>query len=111
MKVIYNNLIPFKGFIAINLFGVVFVRNEYKGTLDKHNTLDHEAIHTAQMKEMLYVGFYVWYLIEWIIKLFKYGKEAYYKISFEQEAFDHEHYCWYLKERKKFAWFKYLKKK
>ena len=26
MKVIYNNIIPFKGFKCINLFGVLFVR-------------------------------------------------------------------------------------
>ena len=26
MKVIYNNIIPFKGYKAINLFGLVFVR-------------------------------------------------------------------------------------
>lgn len=30
MKIIYNKLIPFKGFIAINLFGIIFVRKEYK---------------------------------------------------------------------------------
>lgn len=30
MKVIYNNLIPFKGYKAINIFGLVFVR---KGAL------------------------------------------------------------------------------
>ena len=30
MKLIYNNLIPFKGFKAINLFGLCFVRNGMK---------------------------------------------------------------------------------
>ena len=55
MKVIYNSLIPFKGFIAINLFGIVFARKEYKEL--SRRTLNHEAIHTAQMKEMLYVSF------------------------------------------------------
>ena len=62
MKVIYNSLIPFKGFIAINLFGIVFARKEYKEL--SRRTLNHEAIHTAQMKEMLYVFFYLWYVIE-----------------------------------------------
>ena len=28
MKIIYNNTIPFKGFKAMNLFGVLFVRND-----------------------------------------------------------------------------------
>jgi len=30
MKIIYNNIIPFKGYKGINLFGVLFVR---KGSL------------------------------------------------------------------------------
>ena len=32
MKVIYNNLIPFKGYKAINIFGLVFVRKGAKFT-------------------------------------------------------------------------------
>ncbi len=79
MRVIYNSLIPFKGFIAINLFGIVFARKEYKEL--SRRTLNHEAIHTAQMKEMLYIGFYIWYLSEWLIKLSVYGKKAYENIS------------------------------
>lgn len=53
MKVIYNKFIPFKGFSAINILGVVFARKEYKPL--KWQTLNHEAIHTAQMREMLYI--------------------------------------------------------
>lgn len=48
MKVIYNKFIPFKGFLAINILGVVFARKEYKPL--KWQTLNHEAIHTAQMR-------------------------------------------------------------
>ena len=62
MKVIYNNLIPFKGYKCINLFGVLFVR---KGCTMSDVDYNHEAIHTAQMKEMLYVPFYVMYALEW----------------------------------------------
>jgi len=44
MKIIYNNIIPFKGFKAINLFGLIFVRRGSKfGVIDK----SHEQIHTA----------------------------------------------------------------
>ena len=49
MKVIYNNIIPFPGFKAINLFGVLFVR---KGCTMSGSDINHEMIHTAQMKEM-----------------------------------------------------------
>lgn len=44
MKLIYNNIIPFKGFKAINLFGLCFVRNGMKMS-DKD--INHESIHTA----------------------------------------------------------------
>lgn len=52
MMVIYNNILPVKGFKCINLFGVLFVRKGLKMTDVDFN---HEAIHTKQMKEMLYV--------------------------------------------------------
>ena len=51
MKVIYNRIIPFKGFKAINIFGVLFVR---KGCSMREKDFNHESIHTVQMKEMLY---------------------------------------------------------
>lgn len=105
MKIVYNRMIPFKGFCAINFLGIVFARQEFK-ELSK-STLNHEAIHTAQMKELLYIGFYLWYVIEWLIKLFVYSrKEAYRNISFEREAYDHQHDYGYLKKRKHFAWWR-----
>lgn len=36
MKVIYNPILPFKGFAAINLFGVVFARRECKPLSGPH---------------------------------------------------------------------------
>lgn len=102
MKVIYNNIIPFRDFTAMNLFGFIFAREEYK-PLSKR-TLNHEAIHTAQMKELLYVGFYLWYVIEWLVKLFIYGKEAYRNVSFEREAYQYAGYEGYLSIRKRYRW-------
>lgn len=95
MKIIYNNIIPFPGYKAINLFGFVFARR----ALDSVD-MNHEAIHTAQMKELLYIPYYLWYLIEWIILLFKHGSDAYYHIRFEKEAYNHEFDKDYLKTRK-----------
>lgn len=48
MKVIYNKIIPFKGYKCINLFGVLFVR---KGCTMRESDYNHEAIHTKQMKD------------------------------------------------------------
>ena len=104
MKIIKNNFIPFPGFAAINLFGVLFVR---KGTRISLLLLNHESIHTAQMKELWYVGFYLLYLLEWLYRLP--GGRAYYNISFEKEAYLHQGDPGYLGKRKKFAWKNYLK--
>jgi len=108
MKVIYNNIIPFRGFTAINLFGFIFARKECE-PLSKQ-TLNHEAIHTEQMKELLYVGFYLWYVIEWLIKLFIYGTEAYRNISFEREANAGEDDETYLENSGYFEWIKFIRK-
>ena len=109
MKIIYNKFIPFKGFIAINLFGIIFVRKEYKNCLYR-SVINHENIHTAQMKEMLYIFFYIWYFVEWVIKCFKYGSnEAYFRISFEREAYSNEYNYDYLSKRKHYSWFKFIK--
>ena len=104
MKVIYNKIIPFKQFKCINLFGLLFVR---KGCFMSEKDFNHEAIHTAQMKEMLYVFFYIWYFVEWIIRLFRKGN-AYRNLGFEKEAYSNDYNLTYLDTRPMFAWWKYL---
>lgn len=108
MKIIYNNALPPKGFVAINLFGVIFARQSYAPLTKK--TINHEQIHTAQMKSLLYVFFYLWYGVEWLIRFAKYknAKTAYYHVSFEKEAYSNDLNFDYLKTRKPFAWIKYL---
>ena len=123
MKVIYNKFIPFPGFFAINLFGVMFIREECRNRTIEQRTYDHEGTHTEQMldfvggnKKLQILGgciFYILYFIEWLIKLlfsiFTLGKaKAYYSISFEYEAYNKEHDHDYLKTRKRFVWTKYI---
>lgn len=103
MKIIRNNYIPFPGYKAINLFGILFVRG--KAVIDE-KTLNHEKIHSAQIKELLYIFFYVWYIIEWLVRLPK--GNAYRNISFEKEAYANELDMNYLKNRKRFAFLKHL---
>lgn len=110
MKIKYSKIIPFKGFYAINLFGTYIVRKEHEGEPIEDYILNHEAIHTAQMKEMGYIFFYVWYFIEWLIRLLVNGGYAYYCLSFEQEARDNQFDTEYLKNRKHFNWLKYYVK-
>ena len=104
MKVIYNNIIPFKGFSAMNLFGVIFARKEYYPISNR--TVRHETIHSFQMKELLYIGFYIIYLLEWLIRILIYPftkTNPYRSISFEQEAYKHQDDQDYASTRKPFA--------
>lgn len=100
MKLIYNKWIPFKGFRAINIFGVCFVR---EGQAMPPHSINHEKIHTAQMRELWYIGFYILYFLEWLYRLCVDTKRAYRAISFEQEAYAHQRDYNYLNERKHFA--------
>ena len=101
MKIIINNIIPFKGFKCINLFGILFCRKQ----LNKID-INHEAIHTKQMQEMLYIPFYILYIIEYLIKLFK--GNAYRNLSFEREAYNNQYNLNYLNNRKHYSWIKYV---
>lgn len=120
MKIIRNSIIPCKGFAVINLFGVVFVRKKIRPQHDItlrnwDKMLNHELIHTAQMKELLYLPFYLLYGIEWLIRLamYKNTRKAYRNISFEREAYNMQNNFHYIidKERKPYAFLKYIKRK
>ena len=113
MKIVYNKIIPFKGYLCINLFEVLFVRGtrvekEHRITA---KVVNHEGIHTAQMREMGYIFFYLWYFVEYcVIRLFHQKQGcAYRDVSFEEEAHRHENDYQYLQNRRHYAWFRYLK--
>ena len=95
---------PVKRYHAINLLGVMFVHPDVEV---RPSLVNHERIHTAQMRELLYLPFYLLYLLEWLIRLLMRGN-AYRNISFEREAYEHMHDPNYLLTRRRFAWWKYL---
>ena len=101
MKVIINNILPLKGFKCINLFGILFCRR----ILNKID-INHETIHTKQGQELLWIGFYLWYIIEYLIRLIMYRdtKLAYKNISFEREAYQNQSNLDYLSNRKHYNW-------
>jgi hypothetical protein len=128
MKIIRNKYIPFPGYKAINLLGVLFVKNNAK--IDEV-TINHESIHSAQIAEVMIASvpfalllwlftnvwlglllviasYYLWYVIEWLIRLPK--GNAYKNISFEREAYANQDDLSYLKNRKRFDFAKYIKK-
>lgn len=90
-----------KSFFAINLFGMIVTCEE----LSKED-FNHELIHTAQAKEQLFVPFYVWYISEWLILVFKYRNwmKAYYNIRFEKEAYAHQDDLEYLNRRQHYCY-------
>lgn len=104
MIVIYNRLIPFRGFKCINIFGILFVR---EGCTMSQIDFNHEAIHTAQMKELLYLPFYLLYVLEWLCRLIQLrdSGKAYRAISHEREAYDNQGNPDYLTERKPYNQF------
>lgn len=105
MMTVRNNLIPFKGFKAITLWPFVFVRKDsvYRPVDERH-----ETIHGEQQKEMLVLLFFLWYILEWLVKCIIYRNmlTAYKNISFEREAYDNQHLLDY--NRKHYSWIKYL---
>ncbi len=73
-------------------------------------TLNHEKIHFRQQIELLWVLFFVWYVLEFLLRLVQYRNwhKAYYNISFEREAYRHETDKNYLKSRPFWNFIKYI---
>lgn len=76
-------------------------------------TINHESIHSAQIKELLVLGFYLWYVVEWLFRAIQYRgfHRGYLNISFEREAYNNDANLDYLSERKHFAFLKFLQGK
>lgn len=120
--IIKNNILPVSGFGAMAVWPFIFVRKDYLDDLDKYfprtkdyrynRTINHEKIHFKQQKELLIIGFYLIYLLNWLYEIIKvpFGgdKKAYSDIIFEKEANAHERDMSYLNARKSFSFLKYI---
>lgn len=120
MIIIRNNFIPFKGFLAMNVLGVLFVRSKAK---INETTIRHEAIHTAQQYEIITLSalaaliasniYATWwyllivlampiaiYVLAWLIALALPPYDSAYKDSpFEREAYANQYNVDYLSTR------------
>lgn len=120
MRIIRNRAIPFPGYKAMFFMGLLFAKPNAK--LDKI-TVQHESIHRKQWIELMPFGllflllswwfiflipftFYIWYVVEWLIRVIIGQKDAYKNISLEKDA-----YIWQgiPEERKRYSFFKYIK--
>ena len=123
IKLKYSKFIPFPRFYACTIFNCIFRHPKYKDDPISKTTYNHESIHLQQELDFaggcdkLYIlggiVFYIWYFIEWLIKLiisgFTLGKvKAYRSISFEQEAYQNDQTLRYLTYRRRFSWLKYV---
>jgi len=72
--------------------------------------INHEKIHLRQQIEMLVLFFYLWYGVEYLVRLFQYKNRhvAYLNISFEREAYTNENTPAYLKTRVFWGFLKYI---
>jgi hypothetical protein len=97
-----------KGFRGLTLYPFVFLKDK----ADKGNVvlLNHERIHIRQQIELLVVPFYVWYSLEYFIRLIQFRDRnlAYRNISFEREAYQNEKNLHYLKQRSFWRFMNYL---
>ena len=105
--VVSKLLIP-KGYSGLAIFPFVFVaKQKYMG-----NTvfINHEKIHIRQQLELLVFPFFMWYFLEFLVRLLQYRDKyvAYKNISFEREAYANEHDPMYLKSRNLWRFLNYL---
>ncbi len=110
LKKIYTEHFPKKGFTALTIYPLVFVRKDRRDYFTA-KAERHETTHALQQIEMLWILFLILYALEWVIKLpfCKFDTErAYMSISFEQEAYEHQDEFGYNNVRKHFAWIRYL---
>ncbi|KAF2331953.1 hypothetical protein [Flavobacterium daemonense] len=107
--IVAKYLIP-KGYRGMAVFPFVLVKYDF----DKTNSIfvNHEKIHLRQQLELLVIPFFVWYFLEYLIRLIQYknGALAYRNISFEREAYAKEIDMNYLKNRSFFQFLKYIKR-
>jgi len=108
MKIIQIPFLVPKGFVAVSIWPFLWVRNKKEACSDKI-LLNHEKIHHQQQKELLMIGFFVWYVLEYLGLYLKYqnSKKAYREISFEKEAYQNEHNFDFLKNRKRWNFMQY----
>lgn len=111
--VIRSNHVPPKPFFGISLCGFFIFRKD--GRLDDCD-VRHEHIHFLQQVEWGFIGFFVLYHVEFLLHFVRLWRraprgtkmgvvwmKAYREISFEKEAYAHDHEADYLKLRRHWA--------
>lgn len=108
--IVAKYLIP-KGYSGMALFPFILLKE--RRDVSNAVMLQHEKIHLRQQLEMLILPFFIWYGIEYFIRILQYRDKhlAYRNISFEREAYANESQKDFLQNRKFWNFFNYLKAK
>lgn len=98
----------YRNYVGLSLWPFIFLKNT--DLKHDHVLINHERIHLQQQKELLILPFYIFYLVEWILKSIHYLDfyEGYQNISFEREAYANEKDLSYPKSRPAFGFIKHI---
>ena len=105
--IVAKYLIP-KGFRGLTVYPFILVK--YREDLKDSIFINHEKIHIRQQVELLIIPFFIWYLVEYFVRLLQYknGHLAYKNISFEREAYSEESNLLYLNNRSLYHFCKFF---
>ncbi|MEL6974592.1 MAG: hypothetical protein AAGL29_04270 [Bacteroidota bacterium] len=107
MILIFKHLF-YRNYVGLSLWPFIILKDD---ALKKDEVLiNHEKIHLRQQSELLILPFYLFYILEWLLRTILYldSYRAYQNISFEREAYANEKNPEYLSERKAFSFLDYL---
>ena len=107
LLIVSKYLIP-NGFRGMTIFPFVILRD--RAGVNIPVLMNHEKIHLRQQLELLILPFFIWYVLEYVIRLVQFGNRhlAYRNISFEREAYQNESDLKYLQSRPFWAFVKLI---
>lgn len=96
------------GYLGLTIFPFVFLKNTK--LKEEVKLINHENIHLKQQLELLILPFFIWYVIEFLLRLcfYKNWHLAYKNISFEREAYANESNSKYIQQRGFWQFLKYI---
>ncbi|MFD0976582.1 hypothetical protein [Salinimicrobium gaetbulicola] len=108
MFVVVNKFLLSKNFDGVVLWPFIVLKR--RALKENQVFMNHERIHLKQQVELFILFFFIWYLLEYLIRLIKYNDsyKAYSRISFEREAYANEKDLGYIPRRKLWGFLKYM---
>jgi len=107
MILVFRHLF-YKNYVGLSLWPFIILKNN--SLKEDLFLINHEKIHLKQQLELLVLPFYIFYLVEWVMKSIYYldRYKGYQNISFEREAYYNEKNLDYPNQRRPFSFIKYL---